>query len=227
MSKTFVLDSSSLISISEKCFMKIIGELVKKKGWRFVIPAAVMSESVERPLSITRFELNALRIQLAVKAGFLEVVEPSVESLQFTKELANRANHAFEVDGHPLTIIQEGEAQAWALCRELGACVFVVDERTARLFVESPTTLEFIMRRKHPKAHSVRDALFAIQEEFPSLAVCRSTELMIMAFEEGLLDAELGDDRRALESTLYALKYSGCAVSETEIRAFLDGRFKT
>jgi hypothetical protein len=49
---------------------------------------------------------------------------------------------------------------------------------------------------------------------------------MILAFENGFLKEEIGSDRQALESTLYALKYSGCAVSRQEIDQYLNLQFK-
>lgn len=226
MSKTLVLDSSSLISLSEKCFMNIMGRLVQEKGWRFLIPKAVYDESVTRPMQISRFELNALRIRKAVDAGWLIPVESNENVKKNAQAYLEMANHSFLVDGSPLEILQMGEAEALALAKEEGAHVLVVDERTMRLFVEKPTILEFFLKTKHPILTKNDYQLTQIHDAFPDMVVCRSVELMILAFEQGLLDAELGSDRQALESALFALKYSGCAVSRQEIDQYLNEQFK-
>ena len=48
--KKLVFDSSSLISISEKCFMNILGELAENENVEFLIPESVYFESVSIPL---------------------------------------------------------------------------------------------------------------------------------------------------------------------------------
>ncbi len=53
------------------------------------------------------------------------------------------------------------------------------------------------------------------------IEIVRSSELIALCFEKGFFADELGQTRQALEAALFAMKYSGCAVSEREIFDYL------
>jgi hypothetical protein len=57
-----LFDSSSLISISETCLSKCLGELQKKMNADFLISPSVYNEIVAKPLGIKRFSLSAVRL---------------------------------------------------------------------------------------------------------------------------------------------------------------------
>ena len=64
-----IIDSSTLIALSGSCLFNILHRLKEKNSLDFLISEKVRKESVDTPLSINRFELNALRIREAINKG--------------------------------------------------------------------------------------------------------------------------------------------------------------
>src|SRR3989338_2977355 len=81
-----VVDSSSLITIYDSCIMKIVKNVSEREKISFIIPESVYVESVENPLHIKKYELNAIRIRDAVDEGYLKVAK----STQATREWMER-----------------------------------------------------------------------------------------------------------------------------------------
>jgi len=218
-----VFDSSSLISISQSCLINVLGGLKKKMNAKFIIPKAVYAEAVERPISIKRFELNAIRIKKGVEQGWFSV--QGVKDGHLMGEIDGLANSCFSVRGRPVRLLQLGEVEALALIRELEADALVIDERTTRMLIENPRQLEKIMearKRKNVRVEERQAREFG--QMFKGVAISRSIELVALAYEFGLLGQELPRGKQSLEAALFALKYSGCAVSAREINLFLQGR---
>jgi len=218
-----VMDSSSLISISSTCLIELL-EGLKKEGMRFIIPVGVERETVLRPLNIKRFELNAIRIKKAISEGWVEVFNLGQDAKKITQELETLANHSFYHHGKPIKLIHAGEAESLALAKVLDAGILVVDERTTRTLLENPFHIKNIMERRYKiKIKTNRKNINEFKEYFPKLDVVRSTELIALAHEKGLLQEELTASKNSIEAALYALKYSGCAISSLEIEKFLKG----
>jgi predicted nucleic acid-binding protein len=218
-----VFDSSSLISVSQSCLVNVLGSLKEKLGAEFIIPEAVYREAVERPISIKRFELNAIRIKKGVEEGWFSV--KGVKDEQLMGEIDGLANSCFSVRGRPVRLLQLGEVEALALIKELGADALVIDERTTRMLIENPKQLKKIMearRRKNVRVEERQAKDFG--KMFEGTAIARSIELVALSHEFGLLEQELPKGRQSLEAALFALKYSGCAVSSREINLFLQGK---
>jgi len=221
MRGALVVDSSSLISLSESCIFDILGEL-SKLGLRFVVPKAVMEESVYSPLKIKRFELNAIRINRGVEKGWLHVAELNEQDRKVLQKIMENANTCFISKRGPVKIIHEGEAETLAIINRIGAKGMVIDERTTRMLIEEPLALKRLLqrRRKEKIRINVERAKF-FKSEFKKLTIVRSAELVALAYEKGILQRALGDAKHVLEGVLYSVKYSGCALSTEEIDSFL------
>ncbi|MFH1664261.1 MAG: hypothetical protein ABH986_05680 [archaeon] len=212
-----VFDSSSIISISQNCLMNVLENLSKKTKSRFLIPKSVEFESVTKPLSINRFELNALRIKKAVDSGWLGL-EEEIDSTQ----ILELSNNIFFAENHPIKIIHQGEAETIALYKKTNAFAMVIDERTTRMLLEEPENLAKKLRFNYRKKIKVNKKNL---RDFFSVAgkikIVRSAELIAKAFELGCFEGELESSLKALEAALYALKFNGCAISLDEIRDYV------
>ncbi len=218
-----IFDASTLISISQSCLINVLGRLNEKINAEFIIPEAVFSEAVERPISIKRFELNAIRIKKGIEEGWFSI--KAVKDQRLMGEIDALANSCFSIRGRPIRLLQLGEVEALALIKELNADALVIDERTTRMLIENPGQLEKILearRRKNVRVEERQAKDFG--KMFEGIAIVRSIELVALAYEFGLLEQELPKGQQSLEAALFALKYSGCAVSAREINLFLQGR---
>ncbi len=217
-----VFDTSSLISVSQTCLINILGGLKEKLGVEFIIPQAVFYEAVQRPISIKRFELNAVRLKKAIDSGWFKVQQ--VKDGGLFREIELASNNCFFIRERPVRLLQKGEIEALALVKELQARALAVDERTTRMILENPADLEAIMeKRKKAEIRLDKANVEKIQGMFKGLSIVRSVELIALASELGLLEKELPKGKQSLEAALFAAKYSGCAVSAKEIKLFLRG----
>lgn len=217
---SIVFDSGSLISISEKCFIRIIERLSRKA--ELAIPKKVEFETITRPFGIKAFELNALRIGMALKEKWVKSIALEPEFLQVALKFKETANSCFTVNGQQFTLIQDGEAETIALLRQLGARLLVIDERNTRMLVEDIQGLQtYIQNRIGAKVIPNVKRIEELKQLLSGIKVCRSAELIAWAFSEGILQEEFGQGKDGLEAALYAVKFSGCAVSELEISDYL------
>ncbi len=216
-----VLDSSSLISISKTCLINVLPRLSKKAGIEFVIPSKVEQETVSRPLSIKQFELNALRIQHALEQGWLKVEKLEKEGRKTSDDFLQWSNNLFYTDFGALTLIQAGEAETIGLLKESKAKFLGVDERNTRMLVEDIEGLRDYLRKKYGKIKMNLDNAENLKELLEGISVVRSSEFIAMGFQNNVFEPDIANSKQGLEASLYAVKYSGCAVSEQEIRDFL------
>ncbi|MBI5553120.1 MAG: hypothetical protein HY917_00070 [Candidatus Diapherotrites archaeon] len=217
-----VLDSSTLICISEKGLSYVFEGLASRKNLKFVIPQEVIQESVNTPMDIKRFELNALRIKKLVSGSAFEVVSLDADSHHLTQEILEASNRVYWIGGNPLHLMHLGESATLALLRQVDAHAVGIDERTARMIIESPQRLrEILSARNEVNVDIDQGELSRLKKLVGDVRFFRSIELIALAFQEGILEQELGTDPEALSATLYALKYGGCAVSEKEINEFV------
>jgi predicted nucleic acid-binding protein len=188
----------------------------------FVISRGVFDEIVERPMQIRRFEMNASRIDKAVHDGWIKVRELSSSSMAKVPQIMGLANSSFFIEGKPLRLIHNGEAETLALVLELGAAAMIIDERTTRSLIETPEALKSLMESRYEtKITADWGRLGEFRQMFKGLNIARSVELIALANEHGLLEQELYGGKKALEAALFAAKYSGCAVSTNEIEEFV------
>jgi len=214
-----IFDSSSIISISQNCLMKVLECMSKKTNNQFVITKGVEFESVTKPLTITKFELNALRIKRAIDLNWLKVEQNEIDSTQ----IEDLANNIFFSENKPIKIIHKGEAEALALYKKLNASVLVIDERTTRMLIEEPKNLEKKLKFHYRKKIKMNQGNL---KKFSSFAgkinIVRSAELIAKAFDLGCFEGELDNSNKSLEAALFALKFNGCAVSLEEIKEYLS-----
>ncbi|MFH1239599.1 MAG: hypothetical protein V1672_00075 [Candidatus Diapherotrites archaeon] len=220
----FIVDASTLISISQTCLIKTL-ENLRQLSCEFVITKSVEYEAVTHPMQIKRFELNAERIKKSIDDGWIEILEPIAETEEIEKKIEFLANNSFFYKQKPIKIIHRGEIETLALLKTRQADALVIDERTARMLIENPEAMrKTIQRRKGLIINKNEKNISELKSMFEDVSILRSTELVAFAFENGLLKDEIGDTKQSLEAALYAVKYAGCAVSGFEIEQFLKGK---
>lgn len=217
--KTLILDSGTLITLAMNGFLYLLEKLKKSSGIRLAITHEVKRETIDRPIGVPRFELEALRIQELLDERILELPESfdvSNEKItETTRSLMEKANHSVMANGKWMNIVSEAEISCLALSKELEKkkieSMIAIDERTTRILSEKPESLEKIMTEKlHAKAIINKKNL----TDFSSFRFVRSTELVFVAYKKNLLDVK---GKKALEAALYATKYKGSSVSFEEI----------
>ncbi|HIH09207.1 MAG TPA: hypothetical protein HA254_00900 [Candidatus Diapherotrites archaeon] len=221
--KSFVLDSSSIITIADNCFIRVLRHLSEKEGIEFIIPASVYAESVTTPLAIKRFEFSAVRIRDAVEDGYIRVAgtTPALEGR--INEIESHTRDLCSCSGRRIILLQRGEIETLALLKELGSDVLVIDERTTRMLLEEPSALGNFLRKRHRCDVKLdRDSLSYFRRGFGNIKVFRSVELISLAYEDGSFEKEVHKSRQALEAALYAAKFAGCSVSFEEIKKFVS-----
>jgi len=220
----FVVDSSSLISLSGSCLIRLMQNLAETAGVSLFIPESVYRESVERPLKIKRFELNAIRIQDAIDSGYLKIGRELPGLAETTEKIEECGDCMVFSSGKRMKLIQKGEAETLALAKTLGAKVVVIDERTTRLLAENPYSLRKFLQGRHSVKISIdRQLLEGLHAVTKGLSFIRSSELVALAYRRKLFEPELQQTKQALEAALYAVKFGGCAVSNAEIERYLKG----
>ncbi len=224
--KKIVVDSSTLICISEKCLTPVLAEFVKKNNVELIMPSSVYDESVKKPLNIKRFELNALRINKMIQDGIVSVEPESSELRNKANEIISLANTVFWTKHYPFKLLHLGEAEVLALAKRVGASFVGIDERIARMLIEAPKRLKLIIeKRNNVELEIDKTALNNLKKLTQNLFFIRSTELMALAFKQGLFCNQLTSDFESLKATLYALKFAGCAISSKEIEGLNEKDF--
>lgn len=211
-----VADSSSLISLALNCMSTVLGDL----GVKITVTPAVYDEVVTRPAKSRKYALESLRIKKLFGEGIISTVEADNVT---TDRILDLANSVFEAKGKALKIIHLGEAEALTLVKDLGADAFLIDERTTRLLVEDPTSLEVFLSGKSKASVKMNKKRFEELSSFvPKVPVLRSTEIAALAYEKGVLAEMLSaSGTHVLDATLSALKYSGCSITWSEIDEYM------
>ncbi len=217
--KILFFDAGPVISLVMSRLAWILPELKRKFGGKFCITPAVQRELVERPLSVKRYEFEALQVMKFIREGILEVYSNVPQKK--VQELKTLANTSFAIRGKPMDIIQSGEMESVACALQLNAAV-VMDERTLRLFIENSSELQGILEYRFSqkiKSDQIKIKQFSVQLQ--GITIIRSTELVGIAYKLGLLDGFIppgkGGKETLLDSVLWATKYNGCAITEHEI----------
>ncbi len=100
-----VFDSSTLISVSQTCLINILAGLRKKMNAQFFVPEAVFQEAVLRPISIKRFELNAIRIKKAIGEKWFNVTP--VKDKKLFSQIDEIANNCFFIKERPVKLLKK------------------------------------------------------------------------------------------------------------------------
>ncbi|MDP7179823.1 MAG: hypothetical protein QF824_00960 [Candidatus Woesearchaeota archaeon] len=219
--RSLIFDAGPVISLTMNNLLWTLRELEEKYKGKFFITSTVKGELVDRPLTIKRFEFEALQVLRYIDKGIIEVIEDS-RIKKKTDELLELANSCFKARGNFLKIVHSGEMGCLAACLIMNSDAIVVDERTTRMLVENPKRLAQILARKlHTRIDVDTGNLKEFNKLVENVKVIRSVELVTMAYEFGMLDkfiAKVKNPRRVLlDSVLWGVKLNGCSVSRKEI----------
>ncbi len=211
--KTLVFDTSSVISIAMNDLLWVLKELKIKFNGEFYIPSSVKLELVDKPLQTNKFKLEAIMVRNIIQSGNLKVYnELDVE------EILRISNNIYSVNNRSIHILDRAEVEALALAIKLNAEAYVVDERTIRLLVENHHKLQELLQSKlHTRVDINEDNVKKFKEMTGEIPIIRSTELLVVAMEKGLLDKYSKDKKELIEALLWGLRLRGCAISTEEI----------
>lgn len=223
--KSIVFDSGPIISLTTNNLLNTLVDLKKQFKGQFCITESVRDELVSRPLEIKRFKFEALQVEALIEKGILNVVSPPYLR-KSALEVLNIANSIYEVNKTRPQLIQLGEIETLVYAVQENASAVIMDERSTRMMVESPLSLKRILeKRLHKKVEINQSALKSFKARINSIPILRSTELMSIAYEQGMLDKFLVDMPKAkqnlLDAVLWGLKLNGCSISPPEIDAIL------
>lgn len=217
--KAIIFDSSTLISFTMN---GLLSEFEKLKGifkGKFLITEEVKREVVDKPLTIRRFSLEALKVKRLINLGVIETTESvgvnNSDVTTKTKEFMDLANKTLRGKGRTIDLISDGEASCLALSKILTEKnienVVAVDERTTRILCEKPESLKKIMEKK---LHTNLQADTQNYKFFKGFKFIRSAELIYVAYKKKITIYKNGD---VLDALLYAMKFKGCFISDEEI----------
>lgn len=223
--KSIGFDTGPIVSLVTNNLLWLIKPLKKQYGGRFFITPAVKYELVDRPFMTKRFEFEALQVSQLISKGILEVIDtPEIRAMR--KKLMKLANSSFMARGKWLKIVSNAEIEVLAADAVLGAEATVVDERTARMMLENPSSLTNLLEKKlHCRVTSNKENIKNFQKQLKDVQVIRSTELVTLAYKMRLLDCYLVErsklvknpKKRLLDAALWAVKVRGCSISKAEI----------
>ncbi len=222
MTKDVLCDSGSLISLTSSCLDNLLYFFAEKHGVRFIITPTVEYESVLHPLqsNMRKYLFSAVRIKDAIDDGVVVVTDPKVEDE--SRRLMNAANNLFYAKGHPLRLIQAGESEILASALEMGIDNILVDERTTRMLIEAPFRLKEHLEKEFQVNVMINKNNFReLASKISKLQTIRSSELVMLAYENGYFRSFEKLEREALEAALYKMKYSGCSISFDEIQRYV------
>src|SRR3989344_614198 len=220
--KQLIFDAGPLINFSMNGLLFVLEELKKNCNVEFLITKEVKEEVIDRPLTIRRFELEALRMQELFKKKVIQLAAISASEVQELRKLRNEfmdvANRSYIAKHKAVHLLDKGEAAALALCvimkKKTGNEIpLVIDERTARMLVENPTHLGKILEKKF---HGTIDIHLKDLRIFEGFKIIRSTELVYIAHKKKLTGIS---GPKALEALLYGLRFKGASISDEEIEA--------
>lgn len=218
-SKVIIFDSGIIINFAMNGLLEEFVELKKRFDGKFLITKDVIYEVIDKPMSIKRFKLEALKIKKLLDEKILETpLAVGIDDKQVSKmttEVINKANNIFFGRGNAIQLIHSGEASCMALSFLLNEKkidnVLAVDERTTRMLGEKPENLTILLNKKMHTEITMHDENLSYFKNFKFI---RSTELMYVAYKKGIIKLKNHD---VLDAVLYALKLNGCSISDDEI----------
>lgn len=221
--KIIIFDASTLITFTMNGLLKEFKELRKIFNGKFIITDSVKKESIEKPLTIKRFELEALKIKQLLDDKILEMplslgVKDS-EIVKRAEKILDISNDIFHSTKKSIHLIDMGEATCLALSKiltEKGVDnVVAVDERTTRMLGEKPENLRKLFEKKlHTKITSKKDNY----KFFKGFKFIRSAELVYVAYKKNIVKLNTPKNKKViLDALLYAVKFKGCSISRDEI----------
>ena len=226
MTKALVFDTGPIISLTINNLLWVLDSLKNEYKGEFYITPAVYDELINKPLNTRKYKLEALQVLPYITKGTLKIYN-NLPMISIAKEVADYANHSFEIDGNFIEIVHKGEIEAVATAISLQAEAIVIDERTTRHLIECPEKIASHMENTmHQKVLINRQNLNKVKELVGTLRVIRSVELVTIAYEKGFLNRFTDNagskivpniKHAVLEGALWGVKLNGCSVKEQEI----------
>ncbi len=217
MRKRVICDSSSLISMSMNCMLPLLVELSELAD--FIITETVYDEIITNPEKGKHHRMGPLKFRALVKNGVLRIEKADPDEVSQILDLSNNIYYARH---KPLKIIQRGEAEALALANN--GDTLLVDERTLRFLIEDPINLkELLQYRMHRGVTMDHEHRKIFQKYCQGVSIIRSSELVAVAYEKGILEKYFSGEKQALlEACLWSLKFKGCSLSAEDIGDYLN-----
>ena len=220
LNKVLIFDSGSLISLAMNGLFPELKALKEIFNGYFIITEDVKREVLDRPLTIKRFALEALKLRNLYEEKVLQLPKDiGVNNKELDKEIKkiiDVANNTFFEKSKAIQILQSGEISCLALSRILTEKginnIICIDERTTRVLGEMPKNLEELLRKK---LHANITAKKENYDFFKGFRFIRSSELMNVAYKKGLV--RVGKSPEVLDALLYAVKFKGCSITHEEI----------
>lgn len=218
---SIVFDAGPIISLTTNNLLGVLDKLKDDFKGEFYLPSSVKAELIDHPLATKKYKFEALQVNHKITKGTLTVIEtPQIKAL--AEELKNMANNMFKIRGNWIPIVHYGEMEAIAAAIVLNAGAVVIDERTARLLVETPDFFVRMLERQMRSQITVNQANLAKFKQWTKdLKILRSVELVVIAYEKGHMDKYLmpgpNAKRTLIESLLWGVKLRGCSVTRDEI----------
>ena len=216
--KVIIFDSSTIINFALNGILDVFENLKKVFQGKFIITQEVKREIIDKPLTNKRYELEALQIKRLFDNKILELpaaieIKDS-EISKKTREILDKTNHAFLAKNNFIHLIEEGEASCVALSLLCSTKnienVFSVDERTMRMLCENPLNLKKLLEMKLHTTITAKNNLDILK----NVKCIRSSELVFIAHEKKLIKIK---NNSVLDALLYAVKFKGTSISESEI----------
>jgi hypothetical protein len=220
MNKIIIFDASTLITFAMNGLFEEFRNLKKIFNGKFIITSQIKREIIDKPLTIKRFELEALRLKQFLDEKILELPSSlnidEKEILEETNLIMDKSNTLFNEKDKKIHLIDLGEASALALSKILTKQnlenVLAVDERTTRMLCEKPEDLKKIFQKK---LHTKIDVKKEDYKFFKGFQFIRSAELVYVIYKKKLTNLK---NPLVLDALLYAVKFKGCSISEDEIQ---------
>jgi len=218
--KSIIFDTGPLISLATNNLLFILDTLKQEFKGSFYITQKVKREVIDRPFEMKKFKFEALQVLSYINKRTVEVLEKELK--EETEQLLDVANKCFKARGRWLNIVHPAELEVVAAAKKFDSSAIVVDERTTRAIIEDPDGLQKLLsHRLHTKVTADKGNLRKLKEMTKGIKFIRSSELVVMAYELGLLDKYLPNIPQArkqlIQAALWGLKIRGCAISQREI----------
>jgi hypothetical protein len=214
--QNLIFDAGPLINFAMNGLLPLLEKLKENFKGDFLITKEVKKEIIDYPLTIKRFELEALQLKDLFDRGIIKyakINEAQINELRnLREEILYNANSLFSANKKNIHLLDKGEAAAMALFKLLNNnSILVIDERTARMLCENPENLRKLLQKK---LHTPIKANKSNYDYFKGFRIIRSCELAYIGYKKGITELK---GEQVLEAMLYGLKYRGCSISETEI----------
>ena len=223
--KALFFDAGPVITLVMSGMQNILKPLKTEFKGEFYITPAVHYELIERPITIRRFQFEALQVLKLMREGVFKIYEKVPQ--QKVQELINLANKTYSVKGKNIDILQKGEVESMASAAQEKNTAVVMDEHTMRLLLEDHKNLRSLLQKRfHKPVQANKETIKQFCNIVKTRPIIRSAELISVAYTKNLLKDYIPKKRNGkkllIDSMLWATKYHGCAISNKEIEAMSE-----